>query len=218
MDLKDLWAKEYQNKGIPSSFRATPTRVVCEFVNFLHLNGCKKGHAADLGCGRGRNSFYLADSGFKVTAIDFVEENVAGIKHENIHTYCQCVSKSWPLPKNSLEVAIDIFCYKHLTCKTKQARYRQELWKALKPKGYYFISLASREDGFYGPLLDPSVKSSKIIDPYAKVPSILYTLEELIREFSMQFTSIKAEEQTSKSPMHGKTFQRKVLNVIFQKK
>lgn len=220
------WSEEYKKKGIPSSFRKGPTSVVVEFLAWLEKQpGNEKKVAADLGCGLGRNSYYLASQGFSVTAIDLVPENVDEVSKQASHmglpirAYAQDVSQKWPIAPLSLDIAIDVFCYKHITNKEAQRRYRKELWKALKPNGYYFISLASINDGFYGPLLksSPAPAEKLIVDPHANISSYLYSITDLVDEFSDLFSVVEASEKTSTSPMHGKEYERKVLNCIFRK-
>lgn len=223
---QSAWAAEYKKQGIPSSFRKSPTRVVTEFISWLRKADHKGKTAADLGCGLGRNSFYLASQGYSVTALDLVHENTDFVNHEAksmnlpIQAFAQDVSEKWPISPSSLDIAIDIFCYKHITSKQAQKKYRSELWKTLKPSGYYFISLASVNDGFYGPLLanSPSPAEKLIVDPFAYVSSYLYSIDDLADEFADLFTLVEAEEQTSFSPMHGNEYERKVLNFILQKR
>lgn len=59
--IKLAWEEEYQRKGIPSSFRKDPAKPVIEFLAWLKKQKNLSGNlAADIGCGLGRNSFYLA--------------------------------------------------------------------------------------------------------------------------------------------------------------
>ncbi|MDP1607732.1 MAG: methyltransferase domain-containing protein [Chlamydiales bacterium] len=226
-ELSEAWAAEYKRQGIPSSFRKDPSNALVEFISWLEKqDGNEKQKAADLGCGLGRNSFYLVSRGFSVTAIDLLQSNADAINEEAKQTklpviaFAQDVSSKWPIASHSLDIAIDVFCYKHITNKEAQKNYRRQLWKALKPNGFYFISLASINDGFYGPLLQhsPSPKEKLVIDPYANIASYLYSLVDLSNEFGDMFTVIEASEKTSSSPMHGKDYTRKVLNVILQKR
>lgn len=224
--IKQAWKEEYQRKGIPSSFRSDPAKVVVEFLTWLKTQKIEGQRAADIGCGRGRNSFYLASQGFHVIGLELLEENVSHINDRAarqrlpVQAFAQDVSSNWPIATASLDVAIDIFCYKHIVTKEKQANYRRELWSALKPEGFYFISLASEADGFYGPLLETSANpSSKLIhDPYANISSFLYSMDSLREEFSDLFDLEQISEQTSTSPMYGQEYPRKVLNAIFKKR
>lgn len=224
--LKTAWSNEYKRKGIPSSFRKDPTQPLVDFISWCHKKGINSGAAGDIGCGQGRNSFYLAQEGFNVTALDLLQENADRVNFESnnrnltICAYAQDASAKWPITDQALDIAVDIFCYKHVVEKEKQKKYREELWRALKQNGYYFISLASVKDGFYGALLaqSPDIHRRLIIDPYSSIPSLLYTLDELILEFSDLFHVVEAEEKHSTSPMYGKEYSRLVLNCIFQKK
>jgi SAM-dependent methyltransferase len=225
LEWKQAWEYEYQKQGIPSSFRKAPARVVTEFYSWLEQRNFKGDQAADLGCGRGRNSLYLASKGFSVVALDLLEENIDCLTHQArsmklpITAHAQNVISPWPMNANSLDIAIDIFCYKHLTNKDAQQLYRKELARTLKSTGYYFVSLASESDGFYGPLLthSPAPHHKLVVDPYAQIESYLYSIAELTREFVDHFIVIKADEQESSSPMHGKEYTRKVLNLIMRK-
>jgi 2-polyprenyl-3-methyl-5-hydroxy-6-metoxy-1,4-benzoquinol methylase len=223
--LKQAWREEYKQKGIPSSFRKEPSKPLVEFVEWLKRYPTLR-FAAEMGCGQGRNSFYLASQGFTVTSIDLVDENVATINqiaklnHLPIQAIASDVSQPWPVKSQAFDIVIDIFCYKHIVDKDKQTRYRQELRRTLKPEGFYFISLASDQDGFYGPLLEASSKPQhkQIIDPYSHIRSFLYSPEDLTNEFSDSFKIISISEQNSVSPMHGKEYSRCVINAIFQKR
>lgn len=224
--IKNAWSEEYKRKGIPSSFRKDPTRTVVEFLAWLKKEGVPaSGQAADIGCGQGRNSFYLASLGYQVTSLELLANNVeivnaqAQLNHLAIKAFAQDAADPWPIPPHSLDIAIDVFCYKHIVNKARQADYRQELAKALKPNGIYFISLASEQDGFYGPLLQssPNPKDKLIIDPHSHIPSFLYSIQDLIKEFSDQFEVIQVTEQRSTSPMYGTEYPRVVLNAIIKK-
>ena len=226
-DPTEAWANEYKRQGIPSSFRKDPTNALVDFISWLETQSSNENQiAADLGCGLGRNTFYLANRGFSVIAIDLLQDNVDAVKREadqtnlQITTFAQDVSSKWPIMPNSLDIAIDIFCYKHITNKQSQKNYRKELWKAMKPNGFYFIFLASINDGFYGPLLEnsPCPTEKMVVDPYANIPSYLYSISDLSNEFSDMFSVIEASEKTSSSPMHRKTYTRKVINIILQKR
>ncbi len=225
-ELINAWKSEYKKQGIPSSFRKDPTRVVSEFISWLEKNHYQGKTAADLGCGLGRNSFYIANKGFFVTALDLLQENADAVNREAeslnlpIRAFGQDVSEKWPIALESLDIAIDIFCYKHVVNKKSQKKYRSELWKALKPSGYYLISLASVDDGFYGPLLtsSPSPEDNLIIDPHANIPSYLYSETGLVEEFSDLFKIVEVSMRTSSSPMHGKEYVRRVINCILKKR
>ncbi len=62
-DMRSLWDARYEAKG--ALWRAEPNQFLAEIAEDL-----VPGTALDLGCGQGRNSFWLASRGFKVTGLD----------------------------------------------------------------------------------------------------------------------------------------------------
>jgi SAM-dependent methyltransferase len=223
--MKELWSDEYQRKGIPSSYRTEPTQAVIDFASLLSKLNYESHSAIDLGCGTGRNAFFLAKKGLEVVALDWVATNVAEINAKalehrlRLKAFCQSVVDPWPVETESLDIAIDIFCYKHLVDKQQQAIYRQHLLSALRKGGYYLLSLAAEDDGFYGPLLrNSSAPEDKfVIDPYSKIGSFLYSQEELLAEFSEGFHLVASKNDRKMSPMHGKEYTRSLWNMVFQK-
>ncbi len=77
---REIWQQEHIS---PETFvrihSDTPSGPVVRFVDFLKENGVELEHARvlDIGCGKGRNSIFLAKKGIGVVGIDFVPEAVA---------------------------------------------------------------------------------------------------------------------------------------------
>jgi SAM-dependent methyltransferase len=62
-DMQSLWDARYEEKG--ALWGAEPNQFLAEIADVL-----EPGTALDLGCGQGRNSFWLASRGFTVTGLD----------------------------------------------------------------------------------------------------------------------------------------------------
>ena len=62
-DMRSLWDARYETKG--ALWGAEPNQFLAEIATVL-----EPGTALDLGCGQGRNSFWLASRGFTVTGLD----------------------------------------------------------------------------------------------------------------------------------------------------
>ena len=75
MSSTPFWENAYSQLNAADTF-GEPAKELAQFLNLLPLGGS----ALDLGCGEGRNALYLAEHGFKVTAVDI---SVAGIKKLN---------------------------------------------------------------------------------------------------------------------------------------
>lgn len=221
----EKWSKEYGQKGIPSSFKIDPSSAVLQFSEYLAQKNFPKGTLLDLGCGKGRNSLFIAERGFQVTSMDFVPENIAELAKKTkenqllLTPLCHDLAKPFPLTSEKFDYAMDIFCFKHIIEEPARSNYRHELYRCLKPGALFLLSLASVEDGFYGPLLNSSPAPEKriIIDPYTKIPSILYTETSAASEFSNGFELIESYEKRNTSLMHGKEYERVILSFIFKR-
>jgi SAM-dependent methyltransferase len=218
-NIADLWKNEYKQKGIPSSYLEGPSQCVLWFEEYIRQHSLKKGSALDIGCGRGRNAFYLSRSGFRVSCLDLVEENIANIQSaaKEIDAKCHDLTKPFPYSNGHFDYAVDVFCFKHLAEEEARNHYLWELKRVLKKGGVYLLSLASVEDGFYGPLLgqSPNPAQRLVIDPYSNIPSILYRRED-VEKFFKGFNLLEFSEKRSIGQMHTKQYIRCVLSFLFE--
>jgi SAM-dependent methyltransferase len=223
----DLWQKEYDRQGIPSSFREEPSGSVKEFATYLRQAGITSGTGLDLGTGTGRNAIYLARIGFDMFAIDFVPSLIGRlttlVREENLqrlHPLCRSITEHWPFQDATLDIAIDTFCYKHQITAEARNIYRRELRRSLKQGGYYLLTLAGKDDGYYGPLLDDSLSNTSrmIVDPQNGIASILYSKEEVEQDFKDAFERCFYEHKEHEHVMHGMSYLRSTHVFIFRKK
>jgi len=227
LDHTSLWRQEYDAKGIPSSFRSEPSGSVEDFLLFLREHGLARGTVVDLGAGTGRNSVFLAGRGYNVTAFELVPELVEQINvtaaaldlNDHIGAFTQNVCEPWPLSDNSCDIAIDTFCYKHQIRELDKSIYRKELRRVLRPKGYYLLTLAGKEDGYYGAQLSSSPDRARgvIVDPFNGIPSVLYSREELEEEFQEDFKLVSYTHKQNRTLMHGEMYDRSTHVFIFQR-
>jgi SAM-dependent methyltransferase len=137
----DLWAAEYEEGGIPSSVRSTPSGAVKWAVQELKRAHFPLRDTVDIGCGKGRNSLYLAEQGMHVTAMDFTPNAIAHLEQtaaerhlgDKIRAIVQDVTEPWPVAQASMDLATDAFCYKHITGHEARESYKYQLLRALRP-------------------------------------------------------------------------------------
>lgn len=177
--------------------------------------------ALDLGCGTGRNSISLAKNGAaKVYALDFVPKLVEKIKNPKIVAQTHDLTKPWPIPTSSVDIAIDIFCFKHQTSLKDHDFYKEELARILKPGALLLITLAGIDDGFYG--IQTKTKFSKdiykIVDPVTGVGSLLFTKESLEDDLKKDFSLLSYKKENKLGMMHGGQYKRSTLKFIFKRK
>lgn len=230
MSLKSLkikWNKEYKHqRGIPSSFRTKPSSSVLYFYKFWQKNNKPdKGRILDVGCGKGRNSFFFARKNFRVDSMELLPELVSSVnktaKVDNLKVKAICHNATEKLPyRNSLfDIVIDVYVYRYHIQAKKRTNFRKELYRILKDEGLYLLSLLDENDGYYGPLLKNSPKSKDkiVVDPYTKIPSFLSSKEDIQKEFFPNFKIVDFMHKKEKSQMHGKTYSRSTLFFIFKK-
>ncbi|HLB60648.1 MAG TPA: class I SAM-dependent methyltransferase [Patescibacteria group bacterium] len=151
-----IWENEHKTlQTLPSMASEKPSEGVIQFIQYFQTNNVKlSGKTVDIGCGKGRNTIYLAQNGFHVYGLDYVDY---ALQHtykialqnnvvQNIHLITTEIDKSWPFLDNYFDCAID--CYSSIDIETKQRRriYRDELLRTIKPGGYALIMVPSIED------------------------------------------------------------------------
>ncbi len=223
MTLVEKWEYEYANHGIPSSIRTTPSHSLLKFLDFIK-GSCHGKKLLDIGCGKGRNAFYAAKQGLQVTAIDFIEHNIAHIKNNSepyatsIDALCMDITRPWQFDDNYFDYAYDAFCFKHIIELNNRKSYIAELARVLKSEQYFSISLADVSDGYYGQFITQGCSEQNlIIDPQNQIPSILYSYDSFLLLFGDFFNVVSHQLKHSISDMYGKAYHRSIHEFILQK-
>lgn len=229
LDPISAWNDEYNRRGIPSSHRDEPSGVVkWALSNLPYVDGRAGGSALDLGCGTGRNSLALVESGFhSVSAMDFSSVALETARKrpgaQAVDFQQGDVTKPLPFPDSAYDLATDVFVYFHQLADRDRLNYRREIHRVLKPRGILLISLATSGDGYYsscslGPL-DPEIASCRLTwDPVAEVGNILLTFDELRAEFSDLFDLQMTWLKRKSGVMHGTEYVRETMASLWRAK
>jgi tellurite methyltransferase len=162
MEAKEKWDNKYQDI-ISSKEEREPNERLLKVTP--HIKGES---AIDIACGLGGNSFFLAESGFNVTALDisdvainFVSEQ-AEIRGLEIRAYAADMSKGtdFPFPAESYDLAV-------ITYYLDRSIFPQ-VKEMVKSKGYFFMET----------FFKTSVPGKKTVSEKFKLES-----NELLREF-----------------------------------
>jgi tellurite methyltransferase len=79
MNKKPFWEECYNKDGPIKTFEGgKPSSEFFELIKKLHLGA----NVLDLGCGDGRNSIFLGENGFEITAIDISETGIRKLKQQ----------------------------------------------------------------------------------------------------------------------------------------
>lgn len=203
MNRKDTWNQEYaEHDAIPSSRReavSLPLQAASHWIDFDQVET-----VAEIGCGNGRNTVYLADRDVAVAAIDFSREalklarnRIAAEELDDIVTlYNADVSDRVPLPDDSVELVVDSYVSCHFLEDEAVERYMEEVERVLVPRGCMYWSGLGVDDEYYGALQATHPEDRIIVDPLNNVAKRLYTQGEVREgmpgapeaEYSMELT------------------------------
>ncbi len=141
------------------NFYAKRTRPVPFFKNIpdedliLYCNEgiFRKGKSLDIGCGNGRNTFYLAEQGFDSFGIDISKESIAWAKEmsQNILNKPYFEKKSlfdFEAKSNSFDLILDSGCFHHIKPHRRE-EYLTKVKTLLKNDGYFLMTCFNLEGG-----------------------------------------------------------------------
>lgn len=227
---KQHWQREYAQGGIPSSVRQTPSGSVTWAVQELKRYGFPLHKAVDIGCGKGRNSLYLAREGMEVTAMDFTTDAIQHLQEtinanpppQPIRAIVQDVTETWPIQNTSIDLAVDAFCFKHIAPHGLRVAYKENLLRVLNPRGHYMISFASIGDGYYGRYItvpNPTEEAGEyvVVDPAIGIESVLYTKKHVAAFFAPELTLFRELHNDKPSVMHGVEYSRSTYALLFER-
>lgn len=132
--MKDFWNERYSEQTY--IYGTEPNTFLVESRPYI-----TKGPVLCLSDGEGRNSVYLAQEGFDVTAVDFSEEAVAKTQHlaktkgVNVTSYCMDLS-NFNIEENYWGAIIGIFS--HLPLPLRHHVHRQVV-KGLSKEGVFIL-------------------------------------------------------------------------------
>lgn len=141
LDKRDneWWNKFYSNKekSVPF-FKNIPDE---NLVSYFDKGILKEGKALDIGCGKGRNSIYLAQKEFEVDGVDFSETSIEMAKEIakkseiNVNFLCQSIFDFHGKPE-SYDFIYDSGCLHHIKPHRRE-QYLKNIIRYLKADGYF---------------------------------------------------------------------------------
>ena len=152
MNNQQSWDREYQKPQLVTQSHA-PQKDFLRFIKWIknnkHVNLYSKITVLDLGCGVGRNSFYMADCyGATVYGYDFSSDAITKAhaihRHEGVTFSERNIGKPFPLEDNSIDILLDITTSNALS-EFERGIYLKECARVLKPEGYMYVRTLAKE-------------------------------------------------------------------------
>jgi len=229
-NLVDAWTAEHEMGGNPSSKRITPSGAVIWAVEQLRAHKSALRTVTDIGCGKGRNSIYLAQQGMQVTAMDFTPQ---AIRHTNdvaaehklekkIRAITYDVTEDWPIAPASMDLVVDAFCFKHITAAEGRAAYKENLLRILRTHGHYLISFNSIGDGYYGRYVIDRVHVNDeelhlVVDPANNISSVLFTPQHILEFFGPQLDLFAEMHHNKPHEIHGQVHESSIYAMLLKR-
>jgi len=144
MKQEEYWKTKWEN-------RKSEPRNNFARRSFYLINKRKLKTILDLGCGDGRDTFYFAKKGLKVTAMDFSKSGMDKIndkvKKKNIKnvTPIHCDIRELQLKEKSFDIIYAHLSLLYFDDKTTTQIFNK-LYRILKPNGLFFVKCKSTED------------------------------------------------------------------------
>jgi 2-polyprenyl-3-methyl-5-hydroxy-6-metoxy-1,4-benzoquinol methylase len=135
----EWWNNFYSDKEKPIPFfKNIPDE---NLISYFQRGLLKKGKALDIGCGNGRNSFYLAQNGLEAQGVDFSKTSIewgrkiAKEQSLKVNFLCQSIFEFQDKPE-SFDFIYDSGCLHHIK-PHRRNQYLKTILKYLKPDGYF---------------------------------------------------------------------------------
>ncbi len=179
--------------------------------------------AFDVGCGNGRNLIFLAlKFGMKGIGIDISSAAISQAKLAStdfsIKYEVGDVGNPLPVADNSQSLALDMMTSHFLNEKARE-QHRNEIFRTLKPGGYFFIKTFLKDKDIHTERLikeRPGQEEGSYIHPIMGVAEFVYSEEALVAFLSEKFI-IRKIYRSHKHAFKGKARKRRTISIYAEK-
>jgi SAM-dependent methyltransferase len=156
MNTKEQWDTEYKSlNSIPSSWRIEPAHGLVKMKE-LGVIPSRLDGVLDLGCGNGRNAFYLSKFSKKVECLDYSKETLklfreklAQIDADNIDLTEADILNGIPFVDDSFDLVLDSYVHCHFTKLDEWDFVLNEASRVIKKGGSLISIQLSVDDHYY---------------------------------------------------------------------
>jgi SAM-dependent methyltransferase len=220
---ENIWEKEYRNP-ILVSLSKIPATCVKDFVRFLRKNSSLDNlNILDLGCGNGKNSFYIAEQGLnnKITGIEISE---TALKHTRELApegkfIKQSIGTPLSFPDYAFDIILDITSSNSLNEEERKV-YLREICRLLKSNGYFFLrTLCKDGDKNAQNLLvtNPGKEKDTYIMPDLGLTERVFSEQDLLEMYSIFGAPLYLKKETHYTKFNNQSYKRNFWVGCFKK-
>ncbi|MBM3857592.1 MAG: class I SAM-dependent methyltransferase [Verrucomicrobia bacterium] len=166
-----IWEEEHRHPQVLLPMNSMEvSHGVSLFWNWLQKENFSQSlHGLEMGCGKGRNSIWLAQQNVAMEAFDFSSVAIEEAKKRALaatskilpHFHVHDATQPWPFKSNSFDFVIDCFASTDIDSLQGRTFARDECWRVLKPHGYLLLYTLSTDDAFHQEMRQNSPSSEK---------------------------------------------------------
>lgn len=225
---KQLWEKEHKKPFIlPQMDKQDASIGVKRFLFWLReKNPSKNLTCIEMGCGKGRNSIWLAQHGIEMTGFDFSKNAIIEAKkrareldiENNINFKIHDATKQWPFKSDCFDFAVDCFASTDIETHKGRVFARNEFRRVLKKGGLLLVYTLSTDDEFHKEMLRnyPANERNSFVHPTTGKFEKVFDLQELI-EFYKDFKLVENQRIEKDTEFFNKKYHCKHFWLVLQK-
>jgi SAM-dependent methyltransferase len=198
---------------------------VVAFFKFLSESDSACATGIEMGCGKGRNTIWLARHGVSMCGFDFSENAIteavrradeAGVAAKTSFLV-QDATKPWRYDPEQFDFGIDCFASTDIESEGGRIFAIAEMHRALKPGGYLMAYLLSPEDEFHKEMIAkyPAHERGAFIHPTGKFEKTFD--DEEIAQLFKDFEVVRHERWQKTTEFSGKKYACTHHWLVFQK-
>jgi len=210
---QDQWDRTYS--GARDFFGREPSELAVSVLPVLRKVGARE--VLELGCGQGRDTWYLARNGMRVTALDYSEFGICQMmeaaKSEGLEDVVTAkvhdARRSLPFPDSSFDAVYSHMFFTMEFSEAEVAYMLEECRRVLRPGGLNIYSVRNDHDPHYGKF-EPRGKDMWK-NPMGFV--VHFFSEDKVRRLSAGYEVLWVKEFEDRSP----PFTKKLYEVVLRK-